>query len=292
MRITGRELRRVINEEVRRSMKLNLREDAESTISEKLPRAEYDSLTSRLKNLITSDDKLKAETGNVLAAIGDIWMNGKESVYAKAIIRSLNNPQIVVQEPYEKTLSFIAALQTGNPVSGYKDDPTYFKKTLNYKDTFFDSKFEDALESNAVIDDIITFANHTVTIGEKEAAAALAAKVAKNTVAASVANADHAKKIAADAAAAAAPAAKVSPWVAYDADPKNSGVHAAWTKFVKSGSSMAKTGNDGGNPYTWKFSDFGKFYKKELTKAKAALEPGKTSISPEEMIVLLTDYTD
>ena len=291
MRITGRELRRVINEEVRRSMKLNLREDAESTISEKLPAPEYDSLKSRLKNLITSDDKLKAETGNVLHAIGNIWVNGKESVYAKAIISSLNNPQIVVQEPYEKTLSFIAALQTGKPVSGYKADPTYFKKTLNYKDTLFDSKFEDALQDNAVIDDIIKFANHTVTIGEKEAAAELVTKVAKNTVAASVANADHAKNIAADAAAAAAPAAKVSPWVAYDADPKNSGVHAAWTKFVKSGSSIAKTGNDGGNPYTWKFSDFGKFYKKELTKAKV-LEPGKTSIIPKEMIVLLTDYTD
>lgn len=291
MHISNKDLRSLINEEIRRSMKLNLREDKAATNGEKLPREKYDSLVSRLKKLLASDDKLKAATGNVLYAIGNIWLNGKESKYAKVIALMLRDPNIEAQKDYQKTLSLIAALQTGAVVSGYKDDLTYFKKILNYTDTFLDSNFEDALQDNPVLDDIITFVKHTVTIGEKEAAAALAAKGAKNTVAASVASADRTKKMAADAAAAAAPAAKVSPWVAYDADPKNSGVHAAWTKFVKSDSSIAKTGNDGGNPYTWKFSDFGKFYKKELTKAKA-LESGKTSFDSDEMIILLTDYTD
>jgi len=291
MHISNKDLRSLINEEIRRSMKLNLREDKAATNGEKLPREKYDSLVSRLKKLLASDDKLKAATGNVLYAIGNIWLNGKESKYAKVIALMLRDPNIEAQKDYQKTLSLIAALQTGAVVSGYKDDLTYFKKILNYTDTFFDSNFQDALQDNPVLDDIIKFVKHTVTIGEKEAAAALAANAAKNTIAASVASANNAKKIAADAAAAAAPAAKVSPWVAYDADPKNSGVHAAWTKFVKSDSSIAKTGNDGGNPYTLKFSDFGKFYKKELTKAKV-LESGKTSFDSAEMIILLTDYTD
>ena len=118
MRIMGRDLRRVINEEVRRSMKLSLREirvddneeqDAASdeyTPYEEDPELEgdhtgdddseederngmYESVQNSLGILMATMPSLSDRSEKVMTGLEDIYVNGKDSRHGKAVLRTL-----------------------------------------------------------------------------------------------------------------------------------------------------------------------------------------------------------
>ena len=294
MRITGRELRRVINEEVRRSMKLNLREDANYD-------KEYGFSTSAMKGAaatasegtrsqindylkacsgiakkideLANNESLSASLGAIQGHFMDITKKGSASVYSAAINDALLATALNKEDRHEQIIAVIGTLQSGKwtdlwgayaTIAG--DPETVTDDIVAEVDTLFNIgtfNMKDAFLSGIMIatkTDIITL----VTTAKEEAA----------TSGASVA-ASREKTKSAAATPAASTTDDAAKWAKYEAQGnKFVEVHATWNEFTKTAQAI----EDG---WTASFASFVDYYKYRLAGS------GVKNISPEEMIRML-----
>jgi len=303
MRITGRELRRVINEEVRRSMKLNLREDAAAdekygfstsvmigaaaTASESTRNLinDYLKACSSVKaevNKFVNNELLSAQLGAAQGHFIDITKKGSASVYSAAINNALL--KTAQDRKYEQAIAVIGTLQSGKwtdlggayaTLAGAPNDalrPLSVDIRTDINGVFSGTPaktMEDFL--SAVKDVISTDIIGAVTRAKEESVAAGAAVAAGR------------EKTKSDAAASSASTAlDAAKWEKYDSKGESYvDVHDKWDEFAASSQNRAE-----GSKFTNSFADFVRYYK------ATAENTGKTRISPAELIVLIDAHIE
>jgi len=309
MRITGRDLRRVINEEVRRSMRLS--ESAIADMPDFLDKQKAADKAVLLRNYgpggmgttyigdyirtcrsvrkslaeLISAAGIESGTTNVLNNFDDMWEYGSKSEITKAVLATLDDPSIKGLSEDQKTLAVIAAIQTGKlahnrGVPGRLEVQGSYVDTLNFgasggrADAL--EKFKVALKMNAVIDPLMYIAKTDI-----------GAWVEGSKPSASQSAAPESEVSAAPATKSRAPASGDNEkWTRLGKKSvKHAAIRYAWMDFVKGGSATAANGNDGG-AYTDSFSDFQKWY------ATQKADMGGVELTIDGVLSALEEDTD
>jgi len=188
MRISSRDLRKLINEELRRSIGLREirvasgpeaassgapmgadedEEEGEADDKEETPAGKeevsdadrlfyFKSLVSNITKLMNEEDVLAPQLPDVLVGLDDIFKKGAGSKYARAVTITLKDGASLNED--QLSLAVIAALKTGHQSGVTKDSSNYFMDTLNFDfDWWWDTKFEDMLQDKKFIVALETF---------------------------------------------------------------------------------------------------------------------------------------
>jgi len=193
MRISSRDLRKLINEELRRSIGLREirvasgpeaassgapmgadedEEEGEADDKEETPAGEeeddeevsdgdryddYLTLVRDITTLMNVEDVLKPQLPAVLVGLEHILKNGKASKYAVAVTATLVAGDQELNED-QLALAVIAALKKGRSAGAKKTDSHYFMTTLNFDfDWWWDTKFEDKLQDVKFVESLVKF---------------------------------------------------------------------------------------------------------------------------------------
>ena len=309
MRIRGRDLQKIIREELSRSMRLS--ESAIADMPDFLDKQKAADKAVLLRNYgpggmgttyigdyirtcqsvrkslseLISAAGIESGTTNVLKNFDDMREYGSKSEISKAVRDTLADPSISSLPDDGQTLAVIAAIQTGKlahnrGAAGRVMSPGSYIDTLNLGPSGGRAaaleKFKVALRMNAVIKSLMYIADTDINAwveGSKPSAS-------KSAEPASTVPAAPATKSRAPASSEGERWAKLG---------RKSAKHAAiiqyWMDFVNGGSATAANGNDGG-AYTNSFSDFQKWY----TTQKADM--GGIELTVDGVLSLLKADTD